>query len=100
MANMVIPKYILVCYDTDFGMDLLGQYKTKEEAFDDMIDNIESRYTPYENMRECKPDDSTMYQCEADGGGELYWGDDWANCYDVDNGYSDHYQIFKIEITH
>lgn len=37
-----MPKFILVYDNSDFGMDMLGVYNTKQKAYDAMLANIES----------------------------------------------------------
>lgn len=91
-----MSKFILVCYGTESGMDMLGKFDTKQEAFDEMLSNIESLYDPLMDMRKCEPNINGNYECEAEGRSELYWGSDWANCYGDNCYYSDHYGIFEI----
>lgn len=91
-----MSKFILVCYGTDNGMELLGKFDTKQEAFDEMISNIESLYDPLVDMSKCEPDSAGNYKCEAEDRSELYWGKDWASCYGRDGDYSDHYGIFEV----
>lgn len=92
-----MSKFILVYYGTDYDMDMLGEYATKQDAFNAMIENIKSIYTPLDDMSKFNPnDDDGMCNCAAEGNGELYWGEDWANCYQYNDGYSDHYKIFEI----
>ena len=85
----------LVYYGTDFGIDLLGEYATKQDAFNAMIREIERTYKPCVDMSKCRPDDNGNYEHKEDRS-TLYWGDDWANCYGVNAAYSDHYKIFEV----
>lgn len=92
-----MSKFILVCYSTDYGMDMLGEYATKQDAFNAMIENIKSDYIPCEDMDNFNSnDDNGMRRCATEDNGELYWGEDWANCYKYNYNYSDHYSIFEV----
>lgn len=91
-----MSKFILVYYGTDFGMNMLGEYATKQDAFNDMIREIEITYKPSLDMSVRKPYDGEYFEYGEDGRSILYWGNDWANCYGRDGDYSDHYRIFEV----
>ena len=88
-----MSKFILVCDDSDFGMDMLGEYSTEQEAYDAMLASIESVHNIDFDTFDGEDDGSGMFDWEMEHGNSVYWGDTWANVY-VDS--ESHYGIFEV----
>lgn len=88
-----MSKFILVYDSSDFGMDMIGVYNTKQKAYDAMLANIESVHNIDFAAFNGEDDGSGMFEWDMGNGNIVYWGEDWANVY-VDS--ESHFGIFEV----
>lgn len=84
--------FIVVNYDTDFGLDEYGRYETRKEAFAFIARNIETRYDYRIDMDKYPFDDSVWYD-DDENDRRIAYGNDWCNAWE--NDFSDAWRIIE-----
>lgn len=84
--------FIVVNYDTDFGLDEYGRYETMKEAFASIASNIEARYDYRIDMDKYPFDDSVWYD-DDENDRRIVYGNDWCRAWE--GGLDDVWRIIE-----